>query len=219
MKKILIQLCSFFWDVPILKTSSPQNEYLELVWSNGKKILNTKEANFSFGNASKVITRALSPYTHKIKEAQNILILGFGCGSVVELLDLKYNYKNKLTGVEYDAKIIDIYHEHFADQFQLKPNIVCSDAADFLSQDHSKFDIILVDLFKELNNSTLLNNPKFLKSIKIHSAVGGLVIFNTISRSETENKLLSTLIIELGMLYKNVTTEVYQDINNIIVAK
>jgi spermidine synthase len=94
MKKILIQLCSFFWDVPILKTSSPQNEYLELVWSNGKKILNTKEANFSFGNASKVITRALSPYTHKIKEAQNILILGFGCGSVVELLDLKYNYKN-----------------------------------------------------------------------------------------------------------------------------
>ena len=89
----------------------------------------------------------------------------------------------------------------------------------FLSQDHSKFDIILVDLFKELNNSTLLKNPKFLKSIKIHSAVGGLVIFNTISRSETENKLLSTLIIELGMLYKNVTTEVYQDINNIIVAK
>jgi len=219
MKKILIQLCSFFWDIPILKTSSPQNEYLELVWSNGKKILNTKDANFSFGNASKVIEKALTPYAQEIQEAQNILILGFGCGSAIELLDRKYNYKNKLIGVEYDAKIIDLYHEHFANQFQLKPKIVCSDAADFLRQDYAKYDIILVDLFKELENSILLKDSIFLKAIKSHTAFGGLTIFNTISRSEAESKLLSTLMIELGMLYKNVNTEIFQDINNIIVAK
>jgi spermidine synthase len=121
MKKTLIQLCSYFWDIPILKTSSPQNDYLELVWSNGKKTLNTEDANFSFGNASKVIARALSPYTHKIQEAQRILILGFGCGSVVELLDQKYNYKNSLVGIEYDATIIELYKDHFAHLFQLKP--------------------------------------------------------------------------------------------------
>jgi spermidine synthase len=218
MKKTLIQLCSYFWDIPILKTSSPQNDYLELVWSNGKKTLNTKDANFSFGNASKVIARALSPYTHKIQEAQRILILGFGCGSVVELLDQKYNYKNSLVGIEYDATIIELYKDHFAHLFQLKPDIVCSDAAEFLRQDVNQYDIILVDLFKELNNSILLKDPEFLKAIKSHTAVGGIVIFNTISRTETENKQLSSLIIELGMLYKNVSTEIFQDINTIVVA-
>lgn len=218
MKKTLIQLCSYFWDIPILKTSSPQNDYLELVWSNGKKTLNTKDANYSFGNASKVIARALSPYTHKIQEAQRILILGFGCGSVVELLDQKYHYKNTLVGIEYDATIIELYKDHFSHLFQLKPDIVCSDAAEFLRQDVAQYDIILVDLFKELNNSILLKDPDFLKAIKSHTAVGGLVIFNTISRTETENKQLSSLIIELGMLYKNVSTEIFQDINTIVIA-
>ena len=218
MKKTLIQLCSYFWDIPILKTSSLQNDYLELVWSNGKKTLNTKDANFSFGNASKVIARALTPYRHKIQEAQRILILGFGCGSIVELLDQKYNSKNTLIGIEYDATIIELYKDHFAHLFQLKPDIVCSDAAEFLRQDVVQYDIILVDLFKELNNSILLKDPDFLKAIKSHTAVGGIVIFNTISRTETENKQLSSLIIELGMLYKNVSTEIFQDINTIVVA-
>ena len=120
---------------------------------------------------------------------------------------------------EFQRRCVPSTQSNFANQFQLKPKIVCSDAADFLRQDYAKYDIILVDLFKELENSILLKDSIFLKAIKSHTAFGGLTIFNTISRSEAESTLLSTLIIELGMLYKNVTTEIFQDINNIIVAK
>jgi spermidine synthase len=219
MKNTIIKIASYIWDIPIIKTSSPQNEYLELVWSNGKKTLNTKDANFSFGNASTVLEKAISPFANEIKDAKHILVLGFGCGSLLHLLEKKYHYTGKLTGIEYDAKIIELFYDHFASSYSLTPNVICCDAANFLKEDSTKFDIIVVDLFQELNNSKLLNDLSFLKALKTHTEISGMVILNTINRTEHENRLLSTLIIELGMLYKNVTTQVFQDINTLIVAR
>ena len=97
MKEAIIRLLSWFWDIPIEKTSSPQNDYLEVVWTNGRKMLNTKEANFSFGNGYKVFETAMKPIADKIQVSKDILILGLCCNDIfiTSIKDSTFSFANK----------------------------------------------------------------------------------------------------------------------------
>ncbi|MFT7379733.1 MAG: hypothetical protein ACI8ZQ_001486, partial [Bacteroidia bacterium] len=69
MKNIFYKIASYVWDIPIAKTSSPQNECLEIVWSMGRKMLNTENANFSFGSGFEVFKLAMSKIPTNITNA------------------------------------------------------------------------------------------------------------------------------------------------------
>jgi len=83
---IALKIASYFWDIPVEKTSSEVNDYLEVVWSQGRKVLNTKSANFSFGNGYKVFEKAISTIKEEVERAAHVLVLGFGCGSILDIL-------------------------------------------------------------------------------------------------------------------------------------
>lgn len=219
MKDTVVKILSYFWDVPIIKTQSSQNEYLEVVWSQGRKMLNTRHANFSFGNGYKVFEKAFAPLMEPIKNARSILVLGFGCGSILDILERKYNYNGELVGVEYDSQIIELFHNHFKPDYQLTPTLVIADAEKYLKDSIDIYDIIIVDLFSELNNTPLIENSSFLSNIKSRLTTGGIVIFNTIKQTEEDHRTLSNLIINLSSSYKSVTSETFQDLNLIITAK
>ena len=212
------QILSYVWDIPIERTGSDVNPYLEVVWSNGKKMLNTREANFSFGNGFGVFQKAMQLTAAEIRNAQRILILGFGCGSIVKLLEDEHHYAQQVTGIEYDQVILDLYDRHFARQHSLKPELLCRDAEEFVSSTDEVFDLIFIDLFAELNTIPFVFSSEFTQHLK-ERCPSGTLVYNLVQRGTTDQNNIQELTLQLSSWYRNVEQHPFQDINRILIAK
>lgn len=182
-------------------------------------MLNTKNANFSFGNGYKVFETAITAIEEQTAKAKDILILGFGCGSIHHLLEKKYNYSGNLVGVEYDPEIIRLYQHHFANAYNTKPILHIEDAADFLAKQIDTFDIIFIDLFCELENSPLINDIHFLHLLKNTCTSNATLVFNTTATDQKGTEAIFELHLWLSKHFKSVTKTAFQDYNNILIAQ
>ena len=219
MNKTLAKIFSFFWDIPIERTSSEQNEYLEVVWSNGKKMLNTKNANFSYGTCHGVFTVATDIISDSISKANDILILGFGCGSILQILREDLKYSKNIVGIEYDDTIISLYQKHFAKEMTSSCEILHTDALSFLKQNDHQYDVIFIDLFSELENSPIQFEESFISHLLKASKNKTTLVFNTTKKSKEDAITITELNLTLSKRFKNVENHNFQDLNNIIIAQ
>lgn len=116
---------------------------------------------------------------------QNVLVLGLGGGTVVQLIKAHYP-KAKITGIEIDPEIIKIGKKFFGLEKTENLKIINADAIKWAAgfQD-SKFDLILVDLYIGGNFPEKVASDKFLKKLKKLLSEEGRIIFNRlISPSE-----------------------------------
>ncbi|HNB13520.1 MAG TPA: hypothetical protein PKY09_11485, partial [Bacteroidia bacterium] len=79
-------LLSFLYPVIIQKDQSDVNSVLETTLENGKLVLNTAHANYSYGSLYRVFIKALLRFNLDIKNKKKVLVLGMGGGSVVKFL-------------------------------------------------------------------------------------------------------------------------------------
>ncbi|MGO1584737.1 spermidine synthase [Mesonia sp.] len=127
------------------KIKSDYSGMLEITWLNGRKILNTQQANYSYGALHKILKIGLEKtYPNR---AGKVLVLGLGGGSILELLRKNFSFTGSITAVEIDSKIIEIAKEEFKIQ-QYKPlQVVCQNAVDFVKTDTHSYETLIVDLF------------------------------------------------------------------------
>ncbi len=217
MSKYIYRALSFFWDIPIEKLSSGRNEYLELVWSQGKKVLNTKNANYSFGTDSEVFEAAFNEITSKINKTRNLLILGFACGGIIKVLEDKFNFIGKVKGIEFDDKIIDLYNRYFKSHVRSQLNIAIQDANTYVNQSQEKYDLILVDLFLDLKVAPCVYTPEFLNgAIKLLNPTGTIVI-NVIALNSEDQYLIGDLMVTLSLILKQVQKIDVNDLNSVVI--
>lgn len=211
------QILSYVWDIPIERTSSEQNSYLEVVWSMGRKMLNTKNANYSFGNGYKVFERAFKQIEDSIPSITKVLVLGFGCGSVEHLLLNKYHASADLTGIEYDPVIIELYNKYFK-QVNSNSKIIEGDALEFIKGSNEHYDLIIIDLFDDLSTVPFIYEDHFTNALVDHLRENGILIYNTVKQEELRSKS-TTLGIKLSKHFKEVSFLDFQEINKIIIAQ
>ncbi len=140
MKKLL----SYLWPFS-KKVSSRVNGTLEITWMNGKKVLDSKNANYSYGTLQKLLSYGLSKI--EIPPKSEILLLGLGGGSIVYSLRNTFKHQGNITAIEIDPVIIDIAQNefHINDIDNLK--IVCEDAMSYIVSCQDQFEIIIIDIF------------------------------------------------------------------------
>ena len=125
---------------PVSKTISSQyNGDLEITWYNGKKHLNSKNANYSYGSLQRILKFGLKKI--ELSKVDSILVLGMGGGSVIETLRQDFNYNSKITAVEIDQVIIDIAKTEYGISENENLKIYCTDAYDFALQNTVRYDI------------------------------------------------------------------------------
>jgi len=140
----MIRLLSYIYPIT-KKVKSVYNGTLEITWYNGKKLLNTKNANFSYGSLEEILKIGFK-YIN-LKNTKNILLLGLGGGNVIKNLHEKYNYKGEITAIEIDPVIIKIAKEEFGIDNSDRVKIICKDAFEFVTNNKEIFDFAIVDLF------------------------------------------------------------------------
>ncbi len=173
------------------KIQSEYNGVVELTWINGKKLLDSRNSNYSYGSLQRILKFGLTQInTQKIT---NVLLLGLGGGSVIKTLRNDFNFSHKITAVEIDKVVIDLAQQ----EFNIKPNknleISHMDAAQYVQQSQGKFDLIIVDLFIDNNVPDIFYSNLFWKNIIRLIPENGYVIFNA-SVSKPENDSLANVI-------------------------
>lgn len=90
---------------------SEVNRRLKVVWQDGKKLLNTKNTNYSYGTLVDVLEHGLD--TIPISKVSSVLLLGMGAGSIIKSLRTKYDSNAPVTAVELDSVVIKLAHKKF----------------------------------------------------------------------------------------------------------
>jgi len=133
----MIRLLSYIYPTT-RKVKSDFNGTLEITWYNGKKHLNTKNANYSYGSLQKILKIGLQKID--LSQCKKILVLGLGGGSVIKTLQQDFNYKNHITAIDIDPIITDIAKEEFEVTKSKNLEIICTDALLFMQQNKKQFD-------------------------------------------------------------------------------
>ncbi len=200
MKKIL----SFIYPVT-KKIHSEFSGDLELTWYNGKKHLNTKNANYSYGSLQKILKFGLQKVD--LSSVKEILILGMGGGSVIKTLQDDFKYQNNITAIDIDPVIIKIAKEEFDIVENENLKIICEDAQLFMQLNLQKFDLIIIDLFIDTKvPSPFLETAFWQNLVNTHSTI----LCN--ASLEKEDKKLEGIIKFLERNHYNI--EKYEKVNN-----
>ncbi|MEG1021800.1 MAG: fused MFS/spermidine synthase, partial [Myroides sp.] len=171
--------------IPERTYQSTYNGVLEINWLNGKKILDTKNTNYSYGNLGKVLQKGLKSVTTDFRsEETSILILGLGGGDVVKQLRNNFKSHATITAVEIDPVVIEIALKEFDIIPNSKLEIVNNDANVFLKYSKERYNLIIVDLFNDVTIPDFVFQPEFIKSVYNVLDLNGSIIFNTFILSD-----------------------------------
>lgn len=175
-KKIL----SYFYPITIYKETSTISKSIEVTLYNGKMLLNTENTNYSFGSLQSILkTGLLDIGKTEISRMESVLILGVAGGSVIQTLVSDFSFSKNITGVELDQEIIQIANSYF--NLDKIPNFKCviADAEKFVQSDTNRYDLIIIDIFKDTEMPEFLFQESFISNSKQLLNKNGYILFNT----------------------------------------
>lgn len=181
---------------------------------NGKKILNTKDANYSFGSLHRIMRFALTQT--KFESRDDILLLGLGGGSVVDLIRNEFHLPNMIRIVDIDPVIIQIAREEFGLDSYTDTQIICQDAYDFVHETSNKHGLIIIDLFINNKVPEKFYDDVFWGNIFNILTLDGQIIFNTMIETTKEN-LFQNIVKRLEKNNFQVTIHDKVDVTNVMI--
>ena len=192
--KLIRNLVSYIFPLTRKITSQYSGE-LEVTTSNGRKVLDSANANYSYGSLQRILKFALgkiySPAIH------NVLVLGLGGGSVVATLRQDFAFAGTITAVDIDPVVIRIADEEFGISESDNTQINCADAFDFIKKGARKYDLIIVDLFIDNTIPDKFLSVEFWQLLGQKVRTPGHIIFNAFAEA-SHIDLIEGELITLG---------------------
>jgi spermidine synthase len=214
IKKVL----SFLYPIKVLKKHNAWHT-LELEWYNGKLMLNSSEANYSFGNLQEVFKMAFKDSHLAVAKDARVLLLGLGGGCVINLLEDDYGFCGYVKAIEIDQDVISMYHNYFEKDRKAIVDIMPCDALkpdEYLTSDE-QFDLILCDVFLDLKMPSTLFDKSFYSVLKKHLSPNGLIYLNSIPANEKAEQ--GDLMEVLWSTFKEVRKFNYFEMNEVYCVK
>lgn len=169
------RVLSFIWPI-ISKVESQHNGTLEVAWYNGKKMLNSKNANYSYGKLQKALIYGLSKL--EINTEAPILILGLGGGSIIRPLRNKFECTGKITAVEWDEMVADLARTEFGINSSFGVDVILADAFNYTEHCTEKYGLIIIDLFLDDTVPEVFYGAQFWENVMSLVQRGGSILFN-----------------------------------------
>lgn len=210
-------LMSYVWPVPVWEG---QGKYgpLRLAWEGGHLVVNSGNANQSYGSLHAVWQECLQEIKLADRQLKNVLILGFGAGSSAGILRKEMGISAPILGVDGDPEMLRLATTIYKVEKMSDLELVESDALAFVQANKAQYDLVLVDLCHELDLAPGVDEEPFVSGLRMCTAPGGLLCFNTIVHDE-HSRIRSQRVSDLLRLHFNGMEEhFYQGINRVLTA-
>ncbi|MFV8360849.1 spermidine synthase [Flavobacterium sp. LS1P3] len=182
------KIFSYLIPIKIYETKSSLSKSIEVTWTNGELVLDSENANYSYGSLQRILRLGLKNIGfEKIVPMKHILVLGVAGGSVIKTLVDEIKYKGKITGVEIDPEIIKIANTYFKLDEIENLEIVIDDAFEFVLKTKIKYDLIIIDIFQDTIMPNFLFETFFINRVCSLLKSHGFILFNTMLLNESQN--------------------------------
>ena len=212
MKKFL----SYIWPTT-RRFSSEINGTLEVTYSNDKKVLDTENANYSYGSLQKILEFGLRKVD--LKNVDNILVLGLGGGSVVHSLRNKFKYTKNIVAVEIDPEVIKLANREFGISPSENLQIMEGDAFEFAKISEEKFQLIIIDIFIGLNVPPIFHGKEFCENVSKLLGSNSSLIFNVEINLEKQSKTSEKIIENFGSDFQFQMFQKVNGTNSLLIGK
>jgi spermidine synthase len=182
------KIFSYLIPIKIYQSKSSLSKSIEVTWANGELVLDSENANYSYGSLQRILRIGLKNIGfERIATMEHILVLGVAGGSVIKTLVDEIKFKGKITGVEIDSDIIKVANKYFALDKIPQLDIVIEDAFEFVLKTKNKYDLIIIDIFQDTTMPNFLFETFFINRICFLLRSKGFILFNTMILNETQN--------------------------------
>jgi spermidine synthase len=196
-------LASFLSPVKVEEREGAVTPRLEIYLSKGRYVLDSVRVNYSFGGLHAVFRKAFSQFNIRKRDIRNALILGFGAGSVANILCDDYQKAVHLTGVEKDPVVIDLARKYFHIDRYKNLSLHIEDAGDFVESCDKKFDLVVVDIFVGADVPQEFTEEKFLAGLGRLLSPRGISFFNVVVYDENVRTACTSLFEKMNSLVGN----------------
>ncbi|HMU14619.1 MAG: fused MFS/spermidine synthase [Bacteroidetes bacterium] len=214
---MLARLLSWFWPVR-MRTEEGTLGTVELTWEQGRLVVNSANANQSFGSLHRVWQEAFAKAGVATERPLTTLLLGYGGGSAVHILQKELGLETAITGVDMDPLMLRIAREFFPPPHPERVRMVQADAFTYVREAKETFDLVVVDLFRDLDFTEGVESPEFLRDLKHILTPGGTLLLNTIAHDERSTARSARSGRELRLLFNHVEEHPCQEHNRVFIA-
>lgn len=201
-----------FWENNLTYEGESVYNYLQVKEQGQQTILST---NVLFGVQSIYLKNGgltgmyydyalAAPYmTGGAEDKKDILILGMGTGTYAKQCR-EYLTDAEIEGVEIDEKITDLAHKYFDLSGDI--NVTTYDGRAFLNVSDKKYDVIMVDAYRDITIPFQMSSVEFFKSVKSHLKENGVMVVNMNMKSDREGSINEYLSDTIASVFPNVYT-------------
>jgi spermidine synthase len=182
------RILSYLKDVHIETTESVYNPFLHIVFKNGQYQLCTANAIYSYGDKYDNFSKAFNKIDLDNLPIQNVLILGFGLGSIPLMLEKMFHKKYHYTAVEIDAEVLRLANTYVLPEIGSNIEFQVLDALTYTMFTEEKFDMICMDVFLDDTIPTELEQDDFLNNLKDMLTEKGVLLYNKLAYHKKDKK-------------------------------
>lgn len=211
-------ILSYFYLVTIKKITSEYNPGLCIQMEAGRLLLNTTNANYSYGNLHKVFEEVFELIEIDNNPPEKLLLLGLGTGSVIDILQRQYGLHPQITAVEIDLAIIDSLK--FWNKTDLeKTEIIQGDAFEIIKNLKPGYNLIIVDLFIDLDVHPQIHSKEFIEQIKFLLAPEGEILINYVVNTKLQKQEFAEFQLLLLNYFKEIKGHEVMNMNRVLELK
>lgn len=157
----------------------------------------------------------LAPYFGAGRVPSRVALVGLAGGTVARQFTA-IDGPIPIDGVELDPKIVDVGRRYF---HMTEPNlhVTVADGRYWMATQAGRYDVILVDAYRQPYIPFYLTTREFFESAKAHLQPDGVLAIN-VGRTPTDNRLVDALSGTLNAVFPNVfTIETNQRFTNTVI--
>lgn len=177
---------SYITDLRLEDAPSYINPHLFVNLSRGRYQLVTSHAVYSFADLYGNFARAFRKLHWDKLKGDEVLLLGFGLGSIPFMLETKFRKSFRYTAVEADEQVIYLAQKYVLDELKSPIEMHHTDAIKFLQRTNKQWDMICVDLFIDDEIPADAQTKEFLVRLSESIVDGGIVLYNSLARTKDD---------------------------------
>jgi SAM-dependent methyltransferase len=186
------RLLSYLTELHLESAPSDLNPHLYVSLRRGRFQLCTANAVYSYGDLYDNFSRAFQRLPLDKLPIQDVLLLGFGLGSIPLMLEKTFGKNYRYTGVEMDESVLYLANKYTLPDIQSSIELICADAAAFVQQTPEQYDLICMDVFLDDQIPDTFTGQSFLKELQGLLRPGGILLYNRLSATPEDLRLTRT---------------------------
>ncbi|HRH71148.1 MAG TPA: fused MFS/spermidine synthase [Flavobacteriales bacterium] len=214
---MLRRALSWLWPTTEARTEGHFGR-LEVRWENGRKVLNSANANQSFGALHRVWKKTLTHLDLSADPPRSVLMLGLGAGSAVAILREELGIPCPITAVELDPEIVRLAHTHFQLGRFRDLKVMEGDATIQIHALRDRYDLVLVDLFDDLDLARGVDSRSFVHGLRDRCSETGRICFNTVAYDEVSDRRCQAVHDHTQRVFHGVEELRLEEVNRMFIA-